>query len=121
MVPNAQQRLVEATRYALASVASDVREGLMETTGLESIWVEGAVASVVVELPSGVDPGFAAKAIDLENLEAWLDDAGKLHVAIGPWYSARDVDQVILCVIKVLHEFTGLLGVVSDAHGHVHP
>lgn len=121
MVPNAQQKLLDATRLALAAVASDVRAGLLDTVGLESEWVEDERAAVLVHLPADIDPEYAARAIELENADAWLDENDRqLRVGIGPWYSAKEVDQVILCVAKVVHEFTGLLDVDPTAHGHSH-
>jgi hypothetical protein len=121
MVPWAQERLCEAARQALAAVASDVLQGLLETVGLESEWVEGERASVLVHLPHGVEPEYVARAVDLENVEAWLDERGRVRVGIGPWHTTKEVDQVILAVTKVVHEFTGLLGVDPEAHGHTHP
>lgn len=104
----AQVRLWEATRMALASVANDVRLGLQETVGVDAIWIEGERASVVITLPEGTDTHFIARAIDLENVEAWCDEHNQVHVAIGPWYSTKDVDQVVLSITKVVHVLLGL-------------
>ncbi len=46
-MPWAQEWLCEAARRALAAVAADVRQGLLETVELESEWVEGERASVL--------------------------------------------------------------------------
>jgi hypothetical protein len=104
----AQVRLLEATRMALAAIANDVRLGLQETVGVPSEWVEGEVASVRLLLPDGVDTALIARAIDLENVEAWRDEAGGVHVAIGPWYTTKDVDQLVLAITKVTHVLLGL-------------
>lgn len=123
MVGYMQRRLFEAMQNALAAIAADVRQGLLELIGLESEWWTDDTerASVVVHLPENIDPDYAARAIDLENLETWLDDESRLHIAIAPWYSTKDVDQTVLCAIKVLHQFTGLLGIdYADAHNHRH-
>ena len=120
MVGYMQTRLRDAYRNALAAVAADVRRGLLETVGLESEWWtdDPERASVVISLPPEIDPAYAARAIDLENLEAWTDADGRLHVAIGAYYSTKDADQVVLCAIKVLSEYTGLLDVDPDHHAH---
>lgn len=119
-MPWAQERLCEAARQALAAVAADVRQGLLETVGLESGWVEGECASVLVQLLPGMEPEYVAHAINLENVEAWLGENGSVRVGIGPWHTTKDVDQVILAVTKVVHEFTGLLGVDAETHGRAH-
>lgn len=93
---------------ALAAVANDVRLGLQETVGIDAKWVEGERASVVISLPEGTDTHFIARAIDLENVEAWCDEHNQVHVAIGPWYSTKDVDQVVLSITKVVHVLLGL-------------
>ena len=104
----AQMRLLEATRMALAAVANDVRLGLQETVGIAAEWAEGERASVVITLPEGTDTQFIARAIDLENVEAWCGEHNRVHVAIGPWYSTKDVDQVVLSTTKVVHVLLGL-------------
>lgn len=112
MVPWAQTQLFNATRQALAAVAQDVANGLAETVGLRCAWGTELAAdercSVILELPDGADPLYLARAIDLENVEAWCDDQNQIHVAIGPWYSTKDVDQVVLCITKVVHVKLGL-------------
>lgn len=105
----AQNRLFEATQMALAAVAKDVKLGLLETVGVESRWdEEGDRASVVIILPISTDTKFIAKAIDLENVEAWCDEKGQIHAGIGPWYTTKDVDQVVLAITKVVHVLLGL-------------
>ena len=112
MVPWAQTQLVQATQQALAAVANDVANGIKETVGLSSKWgsesTENDRCSVIIELPNEADPELIAKAIDLENVEAWCDENKKVHVAIGPWYSTKDVDQVVLSVTKVVHVLLGM-------------
>lgn len=107
-VPKAQERLLKATRDVLVAVAEDVRSGLSETVGVVGELSEAERASVIVELPDGTDAEVIACAIDMENVEAWCDERGRLHVAIGPWYSTKDVDQVVLSTTKVLHVLLGL-------------
>lgn len=104
----AQTRLLEAARMALASIANDIRLGLQETVGVDAEWVEGDIASVAITLPAGTDTAYIARAIDLENVEAWCDEQGRVRVAIGPWYSTKDIDQVVLAVTKVTHVLLGL-------------
>lgn len=112
MVPWAQTQLAQATQQALAAVARDVVSGLQETVGLRSQWgtefVEQAKCSVILELPSDADVEFIAKAIDLENVEAWCDENRRVHIAIGPWFSTKDVDQVVLSATKVIHVLLGM-------------
>ena len=107
-VPRAQKQLLAATRTALKAVAADVKTGLSETVGVGSTWVEDERSSVVLELPPGTDTEVIARAIDLENVEAWRDEDGRVHVGIGPWYSTKDVDQVVLSITKVVHVMLGL-------------
>jgi hypothetical protein len=112
MVPWAQTQLFHTTRQALAAVAQDVANGLAETVGIRCAWGTELAAdercSVVLELPPEADPEYIARAIDLENVEAWCDDKRMVHVAIGPWYSIKDVDQVVLSITKVTHVKLGL-------------
>ncbi len=102
-----QQELFRATRAVLLAVASDVRQGLLETVGIESRLVESNRFAMEIELPPQTDASMIAQAIDQENVEAWCEN-GKVRVAIGPWYSTKDVDQVVLCVTKVVHVLLGL-------------
>lgn len=124
MVPWAQQRLREATDMALAAVASDVRAGLSETVGVRAEWFTGldleGRASVVITLPEGTNARRIALAIDLENVEAWCDEEGCVHIAIGPWYTTKDMDQVVLSVTKVTHVLLGLHATAHD-EDHAHP
>ena len=112
MVPWAQTQLFQATRQALAAISQDIANGLAETVGLRCAWGTELNAdercSVVLELPPEADPEYIARAIDLENVEAWCDDQSMVHVAIGPWYSIKDVDQVVLSITKVTHVKLGL-------------
>jgi len=116
MVPWAQTQLFHATRQALAAIAQDVANGLAETVGLRCAWgtEEAAdqrcsvVLDIPAELPSGIDAAYLARAIDLENVEAWCDEQQHVHVAIGPWYLIKDVDQVVLSITKVMHVKLGL-------------
>jgi hypothetical protein len=112
MVPWAQTQLFNATRQALAAVAQDITNGLAETVGIGCAWdtelAADAHCSVVLELPPEANPAYIAHAIDLENVEAWCDENRQVHVAIGPWYSTKDVDQVVLAITKVVHVKLGL-------------
>lgn len=102
-----QMELLRATRAVLLAIASDVRHGLLETVGIESRLVESDRFAMEIELPLQTDAAMIAQAIDLENVEAWCEN-GKVRVAIGPWYTTKDVDQVVLCVTKVVHVLLGL-------------
>jgi hypothetical protein len=112
MVPWAQTQLFNATRQALAAVAQDIVNGLAETVGIRCAWGTELAAeercSVVLELPPQADPAYITRAIDLENVEAWCDENKQVHVAIGPWYSIKDVDQTVLAITKVVHVKLGL-------------
>ena len=108
-VPQNQGKMLKATREVLTVIAGDVRGGLLETVGIESSFsMDDGRCSVVLELPEGTDTELVARAIDLENVEAWRDEAGKVHVGINPWYSTKDVDQTVLCTIKVIHVLLGI-------------
>lgn len=122
MVGYMQKNLHSATLNVLAAIAADIKRGLLETVGLESEWwtEKAERASIVVYLPENIDAEYIAEAVDLENVEAWLDEKKRFHVAISPWYSTKDVDQTVLCIIKVVSQFTGLHGVDPNAHSHRH-
>lgn len=110
-VRDAQRRLAAATRKTLAAVVADVRAGLAETVGVGATQALDERASVVIPLPAlpnGLSPEYIALAIDSENVEAWCDERGRVHVAISPWYSTKDVDQVVLSITKVLHVLLGI-------------
>ncbi len=108
-VPQNQKKMLNATGEVLTAIAGDVRGGLLETVGIESsLSLDDGRCSVVLELPAGTDAELVAQAIDAENVEAWRDDAGKVHVGINPWYSTKDVDQTVLCTIKVIHVLLGI-------------
>ena len=108
-VPQNQKKMLAATREVLTAIAKDVRGGLLETVGIESsLSFDDGRCSVVLELPAGTDTELVARAIDLENVEAWRDESGKVHVGINPWYSTKDVDQTVLCTIKVIHVLLGI-------------
>lgn len=122
MVPHMQEKLLASINYTLAAIAADVRQGLLEIVGLESEWWtdDSEKSSVVVNLPENINSEYVAEAIDLENLESWLDDEKRLHVAISPFYTTKDVDQTVLCVVKVVCQFTGLLDVNIEPHNLYH-
>ena len=108
-----QKILLSATQEALNEIVKDVRQGLLETIGAESSFsIDDGRCSIVLELPENTDTEKIAQAIDLENVEAWLDAENKVHLAISPWYSTKDVDQTVLSAVKVIHV---LLGLHADA------
>lgn len=102
-----QQDLFASARAVLSAITEDVRQGLLETVGIHSRPAEGERAAVILELPLHAEAKTIARAIDLENVEAWYEN-GQVYVAIGPWYTTKDVDQVVLAVTKVIHVLLGL-------------
>jgi hypothetical protein len=108
-VPKKQQAMFAATFNVLKEIAKDVREGLLETVGVESEFsIDRGRASVLLKLPPGADAAMIAHAIELENADAWCDESGRLHLGINPWFSTKDIDQTVLCAIKVIHVLLGL-------------
>ena len=103
-----QKQLVKATEAALEAVFADVRTGLRETVGVDCILDVGERSSVILDLPDGTDTEQIARAIDLENVEAWRDQEGRVHVGISPWLSTKDVDQIVLSPVKVIHVLLGI-------------
>ena len=98
-----------STMRVLEAIAEDMRGGLLETVGIESrLSLENEKCSMVLELPGGTDADHIARAIDAENVEAWCDSEGRVNIAVNPWYSTKDVDQAVLCAIKVIHVMLGL-------------
>jgi hypothetical protein len=108
-VPQKQKILLKATHEVLTAVAEDVRQGLLETVGVKSdLSLDGGRCSMVLELPEKADTEKMARAIDLENIEAWNDEDGKVHIAVSPWFSTKEVDQTVLSAVKVVHVLLGL-------------
>lgn len=107
-VPQNQEKMLRATQNVLEAIALDVGGGLLETVGIESRLSLDERCSMVLELPEGTDTNRIAEAIDAENVEAWCDSSGRVNIAINPWYSTKDVDQTVLCAIKVIHVLLGL-------------
>jgi hypothetical protein len=108
-LPQNQKSLLKKTQAVLESIAQDVRDGLLETVGVKSAFsIDDGRCSMVLELPEETDTKLIARAIDAENVEAWCDESGKVHVGINPWYSTKDVDQTVLSTIKVIHVLLGM-------------
>lgn len=104
-----QEILLRVTREVLAEIVKDVRQGLLETVGVESAFsIDDGRCSVALELPENADAEKIAGAIDLENVEAWIDAQNRVHLGISPWYSTKDVDQMVLAAVKVIHVLLGL-------------
>jgi hypothetical protein len=74
-----QKQLAAAARATLDSVYADVREGLSETVGINCTLEINDRCSVALELPDNTDTALIARAIDLENVESWLDEAGRVN------------------------------------------
>jgi hypothetical protein len=109
VMPEKPQTMFAATFNVLKEIAKDVREGLLETVGVDSEFsIDKGRASVLLKLPSGADTAKIAHAIGLENADAWCDESGRLHLGINPWFSTKDTDQTVLCAIKVIHVLLGL-------------
>lgn len=101
--------MIAAINEVLASIAKDVREGLLETVGIESEFsMKGERCSMILKLASGTDTEKIAQAIASENADAWCDENGQVNLGINPWFSTKDVDQTVLCAIKVIHVLLGL-------------
>ena len=93
----------------LSAIADDMREGWLETVGAESrLSTDGTRCSMILELAPETDIETVARAIDLENVEAWTDENGRVNVAISPLFSTKDTDQAVLGAIKVIHVMLGL-------------
>jgi hypothetical protein len=107
-VPQAQKQLMDATRATLAAISADVDAGLRETVGIGATLDMSERANVILDLPPEADAELMARAVDMENIEAWCDEHKRVHVAINPWYSTKDVDQTVLAVIKVVHVKLGM-------------
>lgn len=104
-----QENLMKATLAVLESIAGDMRGGLLETVGVESSFsMDDGRCSMMLELPAESDAEQIARAIDTENIEAWNDADGKVHLAVSPWYSTKDVDQTVLSAVKVIHVLLGI-------------
>lgn len=103
-----QKRLREQTLATLEQVFRDAREGLLETVGVDCALVVEEVCSVALVLSADADAEKVARAIDLENIEAWLDEAGKVHIGLSPWFSTKEVDQAVLSAVKVIHVLLGI-------------
>lgn len=108
-VPRKQQLLIKSTLAVLEAIAADVRNGLLETVGVDSVFsMDEHRCSMRLALPPETGTELIARAIDLENIEAWVDAENRVHIGISPWYSTKDVDQAVLCTIKVIHVLLGI-------------
>ena len=103
-----QKQLMKATEAAIDAVFADVRQGLRETVGVDCVLEIDERCSVVLDLPDGTDAEKIARAIDMENIEAWRDETERVHVCLGPWFSTKDVDQTVLSAVKVIHVLLGV-------------
>ena len=103
-----QKQLAQSTQAALEAVFADVQTGLRETVGVNCILEIDDRCSVILDLPDGTDMEHIARAIDLENVEAWRDEKGRVHVGVSPWFSTKDVDQTVLSSVKVIHVLLGV-------------
>ena len=111
-----QQRLFNATREVLTEIVRDIREGLLETVGVDGDFsTADGRCSIVLNLPADADTGTIAQAIDAENIEAWRDEQGRVHIAVNPWYSTKDVDQTVLSAVKVIHVMLGIHAADAEA------
>lgn len=100
---------MKATEAVLEEIARDVRGGLLETVGIDCyLSMDDGRSSVILELPDAADAELISKAIDAENVESWRDSNDKVRVAINPSYSTKDVDQTVLCTIKIIHVMLGI-------------
>ncbi len=99
---------MKVTLTTLDAVFADVRQGLRETVGIDCELVAESRCSVVLNLPAETDTETIARAIDLENIEAWRDASGRVHVGISPWLSTKEVDQTVLSPVKVIHVLLGV-------------
>lgn len=100
--------MIKTTLATLDQVFADVREGLLETVGVGCVLSIEDRCSAILKLPENTDAEQIARAIDLENVEAWLDETGRVHVALSPWFSTKDVDQTVLSPVKVIHVLLGI-------------
>lgn len=108
-VSKKQEQLIKTTLTVLDAVAEDIRGGLVETVGVESRFsIDAGRCSMVLELPEKTDTEKIARAIDMENIQAWCGAEGKVHLAVSPWYSTKDVDQTVLSAVKVIHVLLGI-------------
>lgn len=108
-VPQNQTELFPETYKTLLTMARDVREGLLETVGVESdLSFDGEYCSMILNLPPETDTETVAEAIAIENADAWCDENGRVNLGINPHFSVKDVDQTVLCAIKVIHVLLGL-------------
>lgn len=96
------------TLTTLEAVFADVRGGLLETVGVDCVLSIEEKCSFVLDLPEGTDTEQIARAIDMENVEAWSDATGRVHVALSPWFSTKDVDQSVLSPVKAIHVLIGI-------------
>ncbi len=103
-----QKQLMKAVQATLDAVYADVRQGLCETVGVDCELVLDERCSIVLNLPVETDTETIARAIDLENIESWRDESGRVHVGISPWLSTKEVDQTVLSPVKVIHVLLGV-------------
>lgn len=116
----AEQRAVaEAVLQLQRTICAQVAQGIVETTGLGA-WPSPERDGVWVELPEGADIMEVSQAIELEGAAARpADGVPYLLLRVQPWFDIEEIDQTILCCLKVVHVMLGVHPPDLDIEAHL--
>jgi hypothetical protein len=116
----AEQRAVASSILRLQkAVCGHVAQGIVETCGL-SAWPSPDLDGVWIELPAGADIVEVSRAIEREGAAArQATDAPYLLLRVQPWFDVEEIDQTILCCLKVIHVMLGIHPPGIDLEEHM--
>lgn len=114
-----QQAIASAVLRLQKAVCAQVAQGIVETTGL-SAWPSPDLDGVWIQLPEDADLAAICQAIELEGAAARpATDAPYLLLRVQPWFDVEEIDQTILCCLKVIHVILGVHPPGMDLEVHL--
>jgi hypothetical protein len=118
-VASEQREIARAIASLQTAICVQVAQGIVDAIGL-SAWPSPDNDGVWVELPPGADLGEIARAIELEGAAA-RPAAGVpyLLLPVQPWFDLEEIDQTILCCLKVVHVLLGVHAPGTDLDVHL--
>jgi hypothetical protein len=118
-VAKEQRQLANALAKLQRSVCMQVAQGLVEALNVQA-WPCPDRIGVWVQLPSGADVNEVAKAIRLEGASARpASDGNYLLLDVQPWFDQEEIEQTVLCCLKVLHVMLGIHPPDIDLDAHL--
>jgi hypothetical protein len=114
-----QRAVAHAVVKLQRSICRQVAHGIVDAIGLNA-WPSPDHDGVWVELPAGSDIAHVAQSIELEGAAARpADGVPYLLLLVQPWFDAEEIDQTILCCLKVVHVLLGVHAPDTDLERHL--